>query len=168
MKRLGMLFITVLMFIVFTGLAAQAAELNGLIGAGAGTLTSVDYVAAGFNGYAGQQVIFTGLPLEYSDTIGFCGVSSYSSMGTILAYGDTAISRTMILPTDDFYVYLCLRSSGWSGNFAALVTDYNAVVGLTSAKSAEMSTRAASASSPEIVDRLRKSLIKISEQIGVR
>jgi hypothetical protein len=162
MKNVKVVFVSAV-FLFLMVVPVFAAQLDGLIGAGAGYLSSVDYVAVAFNAYAGQGIVFIGLPLQYSNTVGFCGLSSYSAMGSILAYGDTSIHRWMEMPFDDFYVYLCLKMAGLSGNFAIATADLATFSG---ASVAPLSDRSAESVPADLKAKLQEHLSQAFKQIS--
>lgn len=114
--------IIIAIFCFILPFSAIAAEINGLVGAAIGYLSSTDAVAIAFNAKAGKSLTLAGISMQYSSTTGYCGLARYGASGLIISGYSTSMF-TVTVPADDFYMFLCLKSSGTSGDFAAIVLD---------------------------------------------
>ena len=113
----------VVMCLVFAS-TAIASEINGLVGAAMGYISSYSNVAIAFNSKAGQSLYLSGLPMQYSSTAVFCGLGRYGATDLIISgYSTWPKLLAVTTPTDDFYMFLCIKSSGISGDFAPIVLD---------------------------------------------
>jgi hypothetical protein len=99
---------------------SDAQQIPGLIAVGVGNMTAFESVAAGANLNAGTPVALWGAGLEFASTVGFCGLGRSGASGLLIS-GSSAIVRHVTVPASDFYIYLCLRQSGLSGDFAAAI-----------------------------------------------
>ncbi len=108
---------------LFAASTSQAANYDYVRSVAASDLWSSNYVAAAFYGYTGEGVILGSAAMEYSSTKGFCALASYNTLGNLLITNFTGGDVFYSLPSSDLYVYLCIKSSGWSGNFMAYVLD---------------------------------------------
>jgi len=114
----------VLVALVFLSVArpAIAQPINGLIAASLGTLALGDNVSVAANINAGRRISVWGLGLDFVSTEGFCGLGR-SGAGGLLIAGSSRTIFTITAPVSDLYLYLCVKNSGLSGEFAAVLLD---------------------------------------------
>jgi hypothetical protein len=107
-----------------------ADQFPGFIAVGIGTLSSDDNVAVAANLNAGQRISLVGAGLDFSSTEGFCGLARLGASGLLIA-GSSATLRSLTAPASDMYMYLCVKRTGLSGDFAAVILDGLVFPGVT-------------------------------------
>jgi hypothetical protein len=118
MKRTALLLAVVLLLSVPR--LSHAEQLPGLIAAGVGYLSNIDSVAVAVNLDAGTPIAVFGGGLDFVSTTGLCGLGRSGAPGLLIS-GSSATVRQFVVPVSDFYMYLCLRLSGFSGDFYAAI-----------------------------------------------
>jgi hypothetical protein len=118
MKR-TLLFVLLLLSVARPSIAA---ELRGLIAVGIGTLSTNDNVAVAANLNAGERISLLGLGLDFDSTEGFCGLGRDGASGLLIS-GSSKRLTSITVPVSDFYMYLCLKRSGLSSEFGAVMLD---------------------------------------------
>ncbi|HXH02470.1 MAG TPA: hypothetical protein VNN09_04040 [Candidatus Competibacteraceae bacterium] len=104
-------------------LGAQAIDFSGVESAAQGYLSPSIGVATGFYGVGGQSLVFGMDPVQYSSTLGYCGLSSYFNSDSLFFahYSDERV--LFVLPWNDLYVYACVQAAGASGHAVLYAID---------------------------------------------
>jgi hypothetical protein len=118
--KTSVLLLAGLLFLLSVPHVSDAQPIPGLIAVGVGQMTAFESVTAGTNLNAGTPLALWGVGLEFASTVGFCGLGRSGASGLLIS-GSSAIVRHVTVPASDFYLFLCLRQSGLSGDFAALI-----------------------------------------------
>lgn len=126
MKRLVLIGIIVLSLVSF----AQASEFDWVLAGSMGYLSTYSSVAVLFNAHAGQHLILAGVPAQYYSTQGYCGLARYMDAKNMLAYGFSTSYLYATAPADDLYVFLCIKSSGLSGDIILVAAD-SSLIGIS-------------------------------------
>jgi hypothetical protein len=145
------------LFLLLFAVTANAGEFDWVVGASIGNISSVDSPALIFNAYGGQSLLLAGLPMTYSSTEGYCGLAPFTSSGSVIASGYSSDFIFATAPFDDLYMFLCVKSSGLSGDLMLVAADtYTLNVSSTaSAKSTKKEVP------QELKDRLVQEIAKV-------
>jgi len=127
MKRLVLIGMIVLSLVSFV----QASEYDWVLGGSKGYLSSYSNVAVIFNAHSGQPLLLAGLPMQYSSTQGFCGLARFMDPQNMLAYGYSTSFLYATAPAGDLYMFLCIKSSGISGDLILIAGD-SSLLGISS------------------------------------
>lgn len=154
--------IFILLIFLLIASTAQAAEFDYVRSVGVGELWSNNYVATAFYGYVGEGVVLGSATMEYLSTMGFCGLASYYTLGTLLITNFTGLDIFYILPFSDLYVYLCIKSSGLSGNFMAYILDASM---LSMSQIEDLRAKQSEDEHPqELIEKLKEAFSKLENQ----
>ncbi len=103
-----------------------AEQFPGFLAIGAGTLSADDNVSVFVNVNTGQRISLIGAGLDFNSTEGFCGLGRQGAPpGTLLISGSSKRLISITAPVSDLYLYLCIKRSGLSGEFATAILDGN-------------------------------------------
>lgn len=127
--------ITVLFLLLFA-VTASAGEFDWVIGASTGYISSLESPALMFNAHQGQSLLLTGYLMDYYSTEGYCGLAPFTSSGSMIATGYSSDYIFVTAPVDDLYMFLCVKSSGISGDLMLIATD-NSLLTMSSVSSAK-------------------------------
>lgn len=160
---IGLLFISV---IFLTTVTVKAQPEDGFIAGTGGYLTPGTFVAVGFNAYAGETLFLTSTNLDYFSTTGFCGLSSYDALGSLLAVAYSWEDVFIEFHYDDLYVWLCDYDSGLSGDIVLAIYEAFPFF-LNSGKSTRLKTMQSIHDYPEdAVNKLKESFERINIKIN--
>ncbi len=149
MKRLVLIGMVVLLFVS----VVHASEYDWILGGSAGYLSTYSNVAVIFNAHAGQHLLLAGLPMDYSSTQGFCGLARFMDPQNLLAYGYSTSYLYAAAPGDDLYMFLCIKSSGVSGDIILVAAD-SSLIGI----SESMRTQSVEEYPLEMTDKLQDAM----------
>ncbi|MHA2220135.1 MAG: hypothetical protein ACXACY_29990 [Candidatus Hodarchaeales archaeon] len=121
MKKTAIIGLLIISVILLITVPVKAQPEEGFIAGTGGYLTPGTFVAVGFNAYAGETLLLTSTNLDYFSTTGFCGLSSYDTLGSLLAVAYSWEDIFIEFNYDDLYVWLCDYDSGLSGDIVLAV-----------------------------------------------
>jgi hypothetical protein len=115
MKKIAILVLFISLTVLLSTVPVKAGVLTNLIAGSGGYLASGNFVAVGFNAYAGETIRINSINLSDSSTTGICGLSSYSSLEQPFIFAFSWETVIVDFFVSDLYVWLCEYYSGSPG-----------------------------------------------------
>ena len=149
-----LLLILMMLLLVFS--VAEANDYDWVKAGSIGYLSTFSAPAVYFNARAGNHLLLAALPMDYSSMQGYCGLARMGNSTTIVS-GFLSAYIYATAPIDDLYIFLCIKSSGSSGNILMVAAD-TVLMGSASVSAEDLGEKT---EDPELLKSLQEEIDRI-------